>query len=138
MCLEGILAELNLPYLSSANLPKQPRSPSLSSAAECKRQRGDRWERAFAHGRADLQRVLDTGGDTPASVPADLVVQLASVDLLPLSGRFFCVGDDVNAKLRQAEEIVQRDLYTLRMRALANQPLVPWAAKAGFESMPSR
>ena len=95
-------------------------------------------ERAIAHGRADLQRVLDTGGDTPASVPADLVVQLASVDLLPLSGRFFCVGDDVKAKLRQAEEIVQRDLYTLRMGALASRSLVPWAAKAGFGSMPSR
>ncbi len=96
-------------------------------------------ERALARGgRADLQQALDTGGDMPASVPADLVVQLASVDLLPLSGRFFCVGDDVKAKLRQAEEIVQRDLYRLRMGALASQPLVPWAAKAGFGSMPSR
>jgi hypothetical protein len=85
-----------------------------------------------------LQRVLDTGGDTPASEVAALVVQLASVDLLPLSGRFFCVGDDVQAKLRQADEIVERDLYTLRMGALASQPLVPWAAKAGFGSVPSR
>src|SRR5262249_23976879 len=51
---------------------------------------------------------------------------------------FFCVGDDVKAKLRQAEEIVQQELYTLRMGALASQPLVPWAAKAGFRSMPSR
>ena len=96
-------------------------------------------ERAIAHGGAIIFRQsLDTGGDMPASVPADLVVQLASVDLLPLTGRFFCVGDDVKAKLRQAEEIVQQDLYTLRMGALASQPLVPWAAKAGFRSMPSR
>ena len=95
-------------------------------------------ERAIAHGHTDLQRGLDTAGDMPASMSADLVVELASVDLLPLSGRFFCVGDDVKAKLQQAEEIVQRDLYTLRMGALASQPLVPWAAKAGFASMTSR
>ena len=95
-------------------------------------------ERAIAHGAAIFRQSLDTGGDMPASVPADLVVQLASVDLLPLTGRFFCVGDDVKAKLRQAEEIVQQDLYTLRMGALASQPLVPWAAKAGIRSMPSR
>ena len=68
----------------------------------------------------------------------DLVVELASVDLLPLSGGFFCMGDDVKAKPRQAEQIVQRDLNTLRMGALASQPLMLWAAKAGFGSMPSR
>jgi len=48
------------------------------------------------------------------------------------------VGHDVKAKLRQAEAIVQQDLYTLRMGALASQPLVPWAAKAGFGSTPPR
>lgn len=89
-------------------------------------------ETAAEHGWGPVKQGLATGLDTPVELAASLALSLAAGDVLPLSGRFFCVGDDVEEKRQRADEIVQNDLYTLRLAALPTQPLVPWARKIGW------
>jgi NAD(P)-dependent dehydrogenase (short-subunit alcohol dehydrogenase family) len=50
-----------------------------------------------------------------------LVVDIASGRLDPLAGRFLHVLDDVDELLRRAAEVVERDLYTLRLRRLPSE-----------------
>ncbi len=45
-----------------------------------------------------------------------LVADIASGRLDPLAGRFIHVLDDVDDLLRRADEIIEQDLYTLRLR----------------------
>ena len=61
--------------------------------------------------------ILD-GGDVPANLSANLVVLLASGKMDSLSGRFVEVFDDTDQMILESAQIVQDDLYTLRLGKL--------------------
>jgi NAD(P)-dependent dehydrogenase (short-subunit alcohol dehydrogenase family) len=63
-----------------------------------------------------LQRVFDEGLDVAPEHAAELVLLLASGRADRLSGRFFHRLDDLEAILRNADEIAASDLLTLRLR----------------------
>ncbi len=65
-----------------------------------------------------LRKILDEGRDVSASVPAALVLFLASGQADRLSGKFLNVGWDIQDMLARTDEIAARDLYTLRLRTL--------------------
>jgi NAD(P)-dependent dehydrogenase (short-subunit alcohol dehydrogenase family) len=60
--------------------------------------------------------VMGGGGGQPPEDAADLVVFLASGRADALSGCFVNVREDVNEMVQRAEEIRERELYTLRLR----------------------
>ena len=58
------------------------------------------------------------GQNHSAQLPTDLVMLLASGKADALSGRFIGVFDGVDTLIRNAEQIAQDDLYTLRLGKL--------------------
>jgi NAD(P)-dependent dehydrogenase (short-subunit alcohol dehydrogenase family) len=62
-----------------------------------------------------IQQLLDEGAEVTPQAVAGLVLKLASGEADKLSGRMFAVQDDVDAILRQAEDVRARELYLLRM-----------------------
>lgn len=64
--------------------------------------------------------VLEEHGDVPATLSANLVTMLASGAADPLSGRMISVADDLAKLVAQHEQITESDLYTLRLRRLAD------------------
>lgn len=70
---------------------------------------GHRWMPAF-------QKTFEEGRDVPPNRCAELTVFLASGKADDLSGRFIQVFDDIEAMVQRSKEILQDDLYTLRLR----------------------
>ena len=64
-----------------------------------------------------VQTLLDVNEITPGCV-ADLIQFLASGRADKLSGHYFSVDDDANEIVRRASDVLENDLYSLRMRAL--------------------
>lgn len=75
------------------------------------------WVPEFVERVKELKRNPAIG--TPMSAVTHLCVFLASGKGDALSGRYLTVDDDVAELVRQAERIRQEDLYTLRLRRLA-------------------
>jgi NAD(P)-dependent dehydrogenase (short-subunit alcohol dehydrogenase family) len=64
-----------------------------------------------------IQRMFAEGRDVPPARAAALAAALATGRFDALSGRAFGVGEDLEETLSRADEIVRRDLKTLRFRA---------------------
>jgi NAD(P)-dependent dehydrogenase (short-subunit alcohol dehydrogenase family) len=71
---------------------------------------------ASDEGQRFLPTLSTRADDLEPDRAAALVVEIASGRLDPLSGRFLHVLDDVEDLLSRADELVQHDLYTLRLR----------------------
>jgi NAD(P)-dependent dehydrogenase (short-subunit alcohol dehydrogenase family) len=69
----------------------------------------ERWLGGWMHSS------LAAGHDVPPERAADLVVLLASGQADALSGCYIDVEDDIAKMVQRAEEIQQKDLYTLRL-----------------------
>jgi NAD(P)-dependent dehydrogenase (short-subunit alcohol dehydrogenase family) len=67
-------------------------------------------------GRRFLPRLSSRDDDVEPERAAQLVLEIASGRVDPLSGRFLHVLDDVDALLNRADEVAQNDLYSLRLR----------------------
>jgi NAD(P)-dependent dehydrogenase (short-subunit alcohol dehydrogenase family) len=65
-----------------------------------------------------IQALLDTNETLP-DVPADLIVFLASGRADRLSGHYFSVDEDASEITRRASDVLESDLYFLRMRTLS-------------------
>lgn len=63
-----------------------------------------------------LEHVFQQGQDQTTEPGTNMVLFLASGKADSLSGRFFIVPDDPSELVSRADEIRQRDLYTLRLR----------------------
>lgn len=70
---------------------------------------GQKWMPSF-------QKTFEDGRDVPPARCGELVVLLASGKADDLSGRFIQVFDDIDDMVLHSKEIVQDDLYTLRLR----------------------
>jgi NAD(P)-dependent dehydrogenase (short-subunit alcohol dehydrogenase family) len=68
-------------------------------------------------GRRYLPRLAERRDSLEPERAAELVAEIASGRLDPLAGRFLHVLDDMDELLRRADEIRERDLYALRLRA---------------------
>jgi NAD(P)-dependent dehydrogenase (short-subunit alcohol dehydrogenase family) len=65
-----------------------------------------------------IEKLLEEGKEVTPEVVADLVMFLASGRADGLSGRLFAVQEDVEEKVRRAEEVRTDELYLLRLRKL--------------------
>src|SRR5262249_55533452 len=65
-----------------------------------------------------FKRIFEEGLDVPVERPWRLVLELASGRADSLSGRFISIWDDLNALLRNAKQIEDRNLYSLRVQTL--------------------
>jgi NAD(P)-dependent dehydrogenase (short-subunit alcohol dehydrogenase family) len=65
-----------------------------------------------------IQKLFDDGMEVAPEVVADLVATLASGRADALSGRLVTVREDLEAMVRQAEEVRAQELYLLRVRTL--------------------
>jgi NAD(P)-dependent dehydrogenase (short-subunit alcohol dehydrogenase family) len=72
---------------------------------------GQRWLPWF-------KRIFDEGLDVPAERSASLVLELASGRADSLSGRFISIRDDLDSLLRNAKQIEEQNLYSLRVQTL--------------------
>lgn len=72
---------------------------------------GQRWLPWF-------KRIFDQGLDVPAERSARLVLELASGRADSLSGRFISIRDDLDSLLRNAKQIEEQNLYSLRVQTL--------------------
>ena len=72
---------------------------------------GQRWLPWF-------KRIFDQGLDVPAERSARLVLELASGRVDSLSGRFISIRDDLDSLLRNAKQIEEQNLYSLRVQTL--------------------
>lgn len=63
-----------------------------------------------------IERMFEEGKNVPPTRAADLAVALAGGRFDRLAGRSFGVGDDLEAILTREEEILRKDLKTLRFR----------------------
>ena len=63
-----------------------------------------------------FSKLWEEGRGAPPERAARLVLVLASGQADALSGRFISVRDDVAEMVARAEEIQEKDLYTLRLR----------------------
>lgn len=72
---------------------------------------GQRWLPWF-------KRIFDEGLDVPAERSARLVLELASGRADSLSGRFISIRDDLDSLLRNAKQIEEQNLYSLRVQTL--------------------
>lgn len=72
---------------------------------------GQRWLPWF-------KRIFDEGLDVPAERSARLVLELASGRADSLSGRFISIRDDLDSLLRNAKQIEEKNLYSLRVQTL--------------------
>lgn len=69
-----------------------------------------------------FKRIFDEGLVVPPERPAALVLELASGRADSLSGRFLSVYDDLDQLLKSAEELVQKNLYALKVEPLVAPP----------------
>ncbi|MGD0134091.1 MAG: hypothetical protein ABSE57_18735 [Bryobacteraceae bacterium] len=65
-----------------------------------------------------IQKLLDDGLEVPLDAPASLALALASGVADSLSGRLFSVSEDVAEIVRQSEQVLDKELYLLRVRPL--------------------
>jgi NAD(P)-dependent dehydrogenase (short-subunit alcohol dehydrogenase family) len=63
-----------------------------------------------------FSKALAAGKDTPPERAAELVLFLASGQADTLSGCYFRIRDDVEEMVQRAEEIKEKQLYTLRLK----------------------
>lgn len=63
-----------------------------------------------------FRKRLSEGHDVSPHHAGDLLVRLASGEADALSGCFLTISSDIDEMLARAEEIQERDLYTLRLR----------------------
>lgn len=70
---------------------------------------GKRW-------RAGFSKVFEKRRDYPPELVANLVVELVSGKADRLTGRYFLAHRDFNETIRRSEEIISKDLLTLRIR----------------------
>ena len=70
---------------------------------------GQKWRPGFS----DL---FESGRDAPPEAVADLCVRLVRGEADALSGRYLLVQQDLDELVARADEIVERDLWTLRIR----------------------
>ncbi|MGQ9630996.1 MAG: SDR family NAD(P)-dependent oxidoreductase [bacterium] len=63
-----------------------------------------------------IQEMFERGRDVPPERAARLAVFLAAGGVDELTGRLFGVGDDLGEIRKQMDEIIQKDLRTLRIR----------------------
>ncbi len=75
-----------------------------------------------------FRRLFDEGLTVPVDRPAQFILALASGRYDTLSGRFLSVQDDLDAALKGLAEIERDDLYSLRVRRLAEVKLTPTLA----------
>lgn len=69
-----------------------------------------------------FKRIFDEGLAVPAERPAALVLELASGRADSLSGRFLSIYDDLDVLLKCADDLEQKNLYTLKVERLAAPP----------------
>jgi NAD(P)-dependent dehydrogenase (short-subunit alcohol dehydrogenase family) len=74
---------------------------------------GQRWLPWF-------RRIFDEKFDVPAERPAKLVLELASGRADALSGRYLSIYDDLDALVRDAAMIEEKDLYSLKVEPLSS------------------
>ena len=65
-----------------------------------------------------LQKMVDEARERPPEAAAELVATLATGKADVLSGYVFSVGEDIDAIIRQAADLKERELYLLRVRQL--------------------
>lgn len=63
-----------------------------------------------------VRQWFEDGVDVPPTRAAELARRLALGEADALSGCFISVHDDLSALVANAEEIQEKDLYTLRLR----------------------
>jgi NAD(P)-dependent dehydrogenase (short-subunit alcohol dehydrogenase family) len=68
--------------------------------------------------RPNFHRTFDAGNDWPPEAVAEITVQLASGRAENLTGRCFSARHDFKDMLDRAEEIIDKDLHSLRVRWL--------------------
>jgi NAD(P)-dependent dehydrogenase (short-subunit alcohol dehydrogenase family) len=66
--------------------------------------------------RPTFPQLFEQGRDRPPELIADYVVQLASGKANVLTGRYILATEDLDALVAQADRIVDKDLWTLRIR----------------------
>jgi NAD(P)-dependent dehydrogenase (short-subunit alcohol dehydrogenase family) len=66
--------------------------------------------------RPGFERIFERGEDYPPEAVAELCVKLVSGRADVLTGRYLLVSHDLEDLLARADEIVERDLLTLRIR----------------------
>ena len=72
------------------------------------------WDEKWVNGL--FRKALASGHDVPPERAAELVLFLASGQADTLSGCFFKFDDDLEEMVSRAEEIREKQLYTLRLR----------------------
>lgn len=88
-----------------------------------------------------FRRIFDEKIDVPAERPARLVFELASGRADALSGRYLSIYDDLDALLRNATAIEEKDLYSLKLEKLpsasASAPTgsILWEARHAAEKL---
>ncbi len=70
---------------------------------------GHKWRPGFG-------RIFEEGKDTPAESVADFIVEMTSGKYDALTGRYFEARWDLEEMAGREEEILEKDLYTLRIR----------------------
>lgn len=83
-------------------------------------------------------RIFEENLDVPIERPAQLVVDLARGRADALSGRFLTIFDDVDALLPQLQTIESENLYSLRVRKLAEEKMPSSLAAVLQEGQQSR
>jgi NAD(P)-dependent dehydrogenase (short-subunit alcohol dehydrogenase family) len=66
--------------------------------------------------RPGFEQLFERGEDYPPEAVADLCVKLTSGQTDALTGRYLLVSEDLDELLSRADEIVDQDLLTLRIR----------------------
>jgi 3-oxoacyl-[acyl-carrier protein] reductase len=70
---------------------------------------GKKWRPGFS-------RIFEEGRDSPPELVANLAVQLVSGRADRLTGRYFLVKQDFDEIIERTDEIISKDLLTLRLR----------------------
>jgi NAD(P)-dependent dehydrogenase (short-subunit alcohol dehydrogenase family) len=66
--------------------------------------------------RPGFERIFERGEDYPPEAVAELCVKLVSGRADALTGRYLLVSQDIEETLARVDEIVEKDLLTLRIR----------------------
>jgi NAD(P)-dependent dehydrogenase (short-subunit alcohol dehydrogenase family) len=75
---------------------------------------GQKWRPTF-------RTLFERGRDHPPELVADLVIELLSGRADRLSGRYILATEDLEALISQADQIVEQDRWTLRIRKQGTQ-----------------
>ena len=79
---------------------------------------GQKWRPTF-------RTLFERGRDHPPELVADRVIELLSGRADRLSGRYILATEDLETLISQADQIVEQDLWTLRIRKQGTKGQTP-------------